>query len=99
MPDGDGDALYEHDKNLTVEKVYSEFEQRVKKAPIIDATKRFFTVSVGGSCPVFTVPATAFWEAMTFDLHCSGVIYALLQLIGWVLLAMAAYRAGEIALT
>ncbi|MBH1408157.1 hypothetical protein I5U08_01380 [Stenotrophomonas maltophilia] len=98
-PGEDGGPLYEHDKNLTIPKVYAEFEQRVKKAPIIDATKRFFTVSVGGSCPVFTVPASAYWEAMTFDLHCSGAIFALLQLIGWVLLAMAAYKAGEIALT
>jgi len=98
-PGEDGGPLYERDKNLTIPKVYAEFEQRVKKAPIIDATKRFFTVSVGGSCPVFTVPASAYWEAMTFDLHCSGAIFALLQLIGWVLLAMAAYKAGEIALT
>ncbi len=98
-PGEDGGPLYEHDKNLTIPKVYAEYEQRVKKAPIIDATKRFFTVSVGGSCPVFTVPASAYWEAMTFDLHCSGAIFALLQLIGWVLLAMAAYKAGEIALT
>ena len=99
QPGEDGDPLYESDTDLTIEKVYDKFRHRVENAPIIDATKSFFSISVSGSCPVFTIPATAYWDAMTFDFHCSGTFLAILQLMGWVLLAMAAFEAGRIALT
>lgn len=95
----DGGPLYERDKNLTLDKVFNDFKQQAEKLPIIQATKSFFTVSVGGSCPVFTLPASQYWDTMTFDLHCYGVIYESFLLMGWVLLAIAAFMAAKIALT
>lgn len=98
QPGGDGDALYESE-GKTVEKLYDDFAERVSKAPIIDATKSFFEISVSASCPIFTFPATAYWDAMTFDFLCKPEIVAILQLLGWLLLAFAAFRAIKIALT
>lgn len=98
QPGGDGDALYESE-GKTVEKLYDDFAERVSKAPIIDATKSFFEISVSASCPVFTFPATAYWDAMTFDFLCKPEIVAILQLLGWLLLAFAAFHAIKIALT
>ncbi|HDS1123133.1 TPA: hypothetical protein QDZ60_000390, partial [Stenotrophomonas maltophilia] len=95
----DGGPLYERDKNLTLDKVFNDFKQQAEKLPIIQATKSFFTVSIGGSCPVFTLPASQYWDTMTFDLHCYGVIYESFLLMGWVLLAIAAFMAAKIALT
>jgi len=98
QPGGDGDALYESE-GKTVEKLYDDFAKRVSKAPIIDATKSFFEISVSASCPIFTFPATAYWDAMTFDFLCKPEIVAILQLLGWLLLAFAAFHAIKIALT
>jgi len=98
QPGSDGDALYESE-GKTVEKLYDDFAERVSKAPIIDATKSFFEISVSASCPVFTFPATPYWDAMTFDFLCKPEIVAILQLLGWLLLAFAAFHAIKIALT
>lgn len=98
QPGSDGDALYESE-GKTVEKLYDDFAERVSKAPIIDATKSFFEISVSASCPIFTFPATAYWDAMTFDFLCKPEIVAILQLLGWLLLAFAAFHAIKIALT
>nr|WP_312249976.1 attachment protein [Stenotrophomonas geniculata] len=98
QPGGDGDALYKPE-GKTVEKLYDEFAERVSKAPIIDATKSFFEINVSASCPIFTFPATAYWDAMTFDFLCKPEIVAILQLLGWLLLAFAAFHAIKIALT
>lgn len=98
QPGSDGDALYESE-GKTVEKLYDDFAERVSKAPIIDATKSFFEISVSASCPVFTFAATPYWDAMTFDFLCKPEIVAILQLLGWLLLAFAAFHAIKIALT
>lgn len=98
QPGGDGDALYKPE-GKTVEKLYDEFAERVSKAPIIDATKSFFEISVSASCPIFTFPATPYWDAMTFDFLCKPEIVSILQLLGWLLLAFAAFHAIKIALT
>ncbi len=98
QPGGDGDALYKPE-GKTVEKLYDDFAERVSKAPIIDATKSFFEISVSASCPMFTFPATPYWDAMTFDFLCKPEIVAILQLLGWLLLAFAAFHAIKIALT
>lgn len=55
-------------------------------------------IDVGGACPVFQLPASAYWEAMTLDVHCGGEFAEMLNLMGWVLLSIAAYQAAKIAL-
>ncbi|MGR4896959.1 hypothetical protein ACIPR8_16985 [Stenotrophomonas sp. LARHCG68] len=83
----------------TVAGVFDQFKARVGNSPLIAATRDFFTVHGGGSCPVFTVPASTYWESMTYDGHCSGDFLAALKSIGWVLMAIAALAAAYWALS
>lgn len=83
----------------TVAGVFGEFKARVGNSPLIAATRAFFTVNASGGCPVFTVPASAYWESMTYDAHCSGDFLAALRSIGWVLMAIAALAAAYWALS
>ena len=101
---GDGNGLggvgvFYTSNGKTVAGIFAAFKARVSAAPIISATGSFFTVGTGGACPVFTVPASAYWRAMTYDAHCSGDFLAALQAIGWVLMAMAAFAAALWALS
>lgn len=104
--DGDGDGpgspggglgdLYEGE-GKTVSDVVTEYQTRIENAPIRAATTGFLTVSLGGSCPTFSVPATDFWNEMTFAYHCNGALADALSLGGWVILAVAAYAAFRMA--
>lgn len=106
--DGDGDGpgapgsgageLYDGN-GKTVAGVFGEFKSRVGDSPLIAAIRDFFTVNASGACPVFTVPASAYWESMTYDGHCSGDFLAALRAIGWVLMAIAALGAAYWALS
>lgn len=95
---GVGD-LYDGNGDKTVGSVFNTFRSRVGASPIISAVDSFFTVNVGGACPVFTVPASDYWDSMTLDQHCSGGIAQSLSYIGWVLLAGAAIGAAIWALS
>lgn len=95
--EGVGDLYSKSDK--TVASVFATFKTRVAESPLIAAVQDFFTVSVGGSCPTFTVPASAYWQSMTYDGHCSGNFLAALRAIGWVLMAVAALAAAYWALS
>lgn len=106
--DGDGDGpgspggqlgdLYTSD-GKTVASVFQAFRSRVGDSPLIDAIGNFFSAQGGGACPVFTIGASTYWEAMSFDGHCSGDFLAALQSIGWVLMAAAALLAAYWALS
>lgn len=105
--DGDGDGagstapmseLYKKsDKN--VESVLSDFYSKVQAAPIMGGISSFMTVPGGGSCPVFSLSASRYWQAMSYDGHCSGSFLAFLHAAGYVILAIAAYFALRIAVT
>lgn len=102
--DGEGNAgeglgdFYEGSDD-TAESVMSDFMAQVQDTPLAQQVTSFMQVEGGGSCPVFTVPATAFWKYMTFDAHCSGDFLGFLQAMGWVVLALATYCAVRIAVT
>jgi len=96
---GDGAGDFYTSNGKTVSDVFQTFKARVSASPLIDAVQGFFTVSAGGACPTFTVPASEYWEAMTYDAHCSGDFLAALQAIGWVLMAVAALAAAYWALS
>lgn len=83
----------------TVASVFSAFRTRVGESPLIGAVQGFFTVHGGGACPTFTVSASAYWESMTYDAHCSGEFLSALRAIGWVLMAIAALAAAYWALS
>ncbi|SBV35994.1 putative Phage-related protein [uncultured Stenotrophomonas sp.] len=96
---GDGAGDFYASNGKTVSDVFQAFKARVSASPLIDAVQGFFTVNTGGACPTFTVPASEYWEAMTYDAHCSGDFLAALQAIGWVLMAVAALAAAYWALS
>jgi hypothetical protein len=92
------DELYKK-SDKTVESVMSDFYSQVQAAPIMGGISSFMTVPGGGSCPVFSLSASKYWQAMTYDGHCSGNFLAFLHAAGYVILAIAAYFALRIAVT
>ncbi|MFA0925154.1 hypothetical protein [Xanthomonas fragariae] len=92
-----GDLYTKSDK--TVESVVSKFATQVRATPIAGGILSFMQVPSGGSCPVFSLGASKFWDAMTIDFHCSGTFLAFLRACGWVILAIAGYAAIRIAVT
>lgn len=105
--DGDGDHgapgavggdLYEG-SDKTVASVASAFKTRIEAAPIAAAASGFFSApSGGGSCPIWTVPANEYLPAMTFDFFCMSQLQTLMNLAGWLILAIAGYKAFHIAI-
>lgn len=81
----------------TVADVFADYKGRVSTTPMGNAITTFFTVSVGGSCPSWSVPASEWWPTMVFDYHCTGILANTLSLVGYVLLAVVAYKAFQIA--
>lgn len=107
--DGDGDDwgepgagvgdLYEG-TDKTVAGLVGQFWDQARAAPVFQGVTNFMGINAtGGACPVFTLPASDFWNTMTFDAHCSGTWLALLQAMGWVVFAIASYVAVRIAVT
>lgn len=103
--DGEGDEpgegvgdLYEPSER-TVESVMSEFYTAVTGTQFISGVTSFMSAQGGGGCPTFSLGASDWWQAMTFDAHCSGTFLAMLQAMGWVVFAMACYIAVKIAVT
>lgn len=98
-PSGDLGTLYE-DPGLTVTGIAGDFFVQVMATPIAQSIGTFMTVPAGGgSCPVFTLEASTYWEAQTLDLHCNGAMLAALQAAGYLCLAIATYVAARIAFT
>lgn len=97
---GDGvGELYQGNGDKTVASVFGAFRARVTGSAIISAVGSFFTVNATGACPVWTLSGSDWWEAATFDAHCSGDIAQVLGSIGWVLLAIAGFFAAREALS
>jgi hypothetical protein len=93
---GSADGTYESD-GKSVSDVMGTAASALRSVPIVHAGENFFTVSVGGSCPVWQVPQSAYYEAMTFDYHCQGTLAEMLSYGGYLLLAVYAYAAFKIA--
>ena len=83
----------------TIASVFAAFKARVGESPLVDAIDGFFTVNASGGCPTWTVPASEYWDSMTWDKHCSGDMLNSLQAIGFVLMAIAAFLAAIWALS
>ena len=90
---GPGAGDFYTGKGRTVAQVYGDFKTRVSGSPFVSSVGNFFNVNVSGTCPVFTVPASTYWEEMTYNGHCSGDFLATLRALGWVLMAFAALAA------
>ena len=97
--DGVVGSLYNGSSD-TPGSVYSAFAAHVSGSPLVSAATGFFTVNVGGSCPVWRIPGSMFWGAggLDFSFFCDPGVLAILALGGWIVLAMGAFSAFRIAL-
>jgi len=83
----------------TVSSVVGEFKAGVAASPVVASVPSFFSVgSVGGSCPVWTVPESDWLPAQTFDFYCKPELADLLDMARFVLLIGCAYVAWRIAM-
>jgi hypothetical protein len=82
----------------TPASVYAAFKQSVSSSAIVSSVTGFFSLSASGSCPVYTMAASKYVPAQTFDYFCQPGVLSYLQLAGWVVLAVGAFCAFRIAL-
>lgn len=82
----------------TPASVYAAFKQSVSSSAIVSSVTGFFSLSASGSCPVYTMAASKYVPAQTFDYFCQPGVLSYLQLAGLVVLAVGAFCAFRIAL-
>ena len=91
----DPSEFYTPDDEKTYESVLEEFQEGLDNSPFISAVDNFFTISVGGSCPVWSVQAWIF--TITLDqFYSTNIPWGL---ISGMILFIATIVAGRIALT
>jgi hypothetical protein len=98
--DGNIGALYEGGTS-SVESVYSDFKADVSSAPIIGTVSNFFVVgNLSGACPSWHIPGNKYWgeAGFDFDFFCSSGMLSILDLAGWIVLALGAFCAVRIAI-
>lgn len=96
---GEGLGDFYDGTDKTIDSVMSNFYGAVTATQFIGSVTSFMSASGGGSCPTFSLAASDWWDAQTFDAHCSGTFLTLLQAMGWVVFALACYVAVKIAVT
>ena len=94
------DQLLDRDRifdlgDITLETVTQEFLTALNDIEIVNAVNSFFTLSVAGACPTYSVNTGPF--NFTIDQQCSSTIPW--PLIAGVILSIAAFFAVRIALT
>lgn len=95
--EGVGDLYEGTDK--TAASLAEQWFNQVSNTPILQGMTSFMTVSGGGSCPVISLQASQWWEAMSYTAHCSGDFLSYLRAAGWLIFAIACYFAVRIAVT
>lgn len=83
----------------TVSSLMTGFFAQLNATPIAQGITNFMMVQGGGTCPVFVLPASRWWDSMVLDMHCNGDFYNFLLACGWVIFAMASYVAVKMAMT
>lgn len=81
----------------TVSSVIAAHKARIEAAPIAQATTGFFTVQASGSCPTWTLPATAYTPSVVMDFWCVSELSTVWTVIGAVCLicfGWVAFRIG-----
>ena len=92
--DEDG-AQTEAGDDLTFANVFANFRTRMEDAPINQGIENFFSLSISGSCPVYSVNTWIF--TITFDQWCSNIMPW--GFISGIMLALATFIAVRIAFT
>jgi len=88
---GPGGELYEKGER-TIADSLQDFRGTVSGSPVMSAVTGFFTVgNIGGTCPVFTVPATDWNPPIPYDAHCGWGSY--FEWAKWAVLIAASWVA------
>lgn len=83
----------------TTASVVADFQEKVQQAPIASSVTSFFQVNAtGGACPVWTMPASQWLPALTFDFYCRPELQDILDWARVVILITCAYVAFQIAM-
>ncbi|WP_143074251.1 hypothetical protein [Roseateles sp. YR242] len=78
--------------------VVSGFVGKVGGTPLVTATRGFFTVSTGGSCPTWSTSVPYLNMSLDFTAFCSSTAMAAYLVVRAVLLVLASWLAFRIAL-
>lgn len=81
----------------TAASITGAFKTRVSASPMIAAAQNFFTVQASGSCPVWTIPETAYTPAVVMDFWCVSEFSTTWDVIGVVCLIVFGWAAFRIA--
>lgn len=79
---------------------YSNFKATVANSPLVSSATGFFTFTPSGACPTWQIPGNEYWgkDGFTFDFFCTPQFLSILQLAGYLVLAIGAFCAFRIAL-
>ena len=99
---GDLSKLYTASTD-TVGSVMGKYQDQFKSSPFVTAANNFLTVNPTGTCPQLSIPAADFmgtniWAGLNPNLLCEGTLLNVMDLAGYVVLALAAFQAFRIAL-
>lgn len=82
----------------TVGDALQGIQSTLLATPVGGVVGSFFALSLGGqTCPVFTSQALPIIGTLTFDLHCAPFVSAALAMLGYCMVAIAAFRGFRIA--
>ncbi len=96
-PAGGPGKLWEQ-KNITFNDVWRSFTSSVNAAPIFKAGSNFFSANLSsGTCPVWTLAASRYWDTITIDYQCSNDFAGLLKIFGILFLLGASIIAFRLA--
>ena len=73
-------------------------KDRIEQVPIVRAADGFFTLNLSGTCPTFDIPNTEVWAGLDPGILCNGTLDSILEWVGYVVLAVAAFAAIRIAI-
>lgn len=88
---GPGELYQPTDK--TYQSVISGFQARMENSPLFAAVSGFFTISLGGSCPIWTIPGVMGMPAIVVDFQCSSTMENLWPYIAAIMIATAGFVA------
>lgn len=96
-PGASGGPLYSP-SGKTMASVWADFRGRLDETEVMQQAVNFLNVgNLSAGCPTWEIPATEFFDAFLIDMHCRDPYSSLWAWAGYLMLALAAYRAFQIA--
>ncbi|MBQ0725491.1 MAG: hypothetical protein KBT51_08870 [Cycloclasticus sp.] len=90
---GEHGELYTKDDTLTFDSVLGDFTTSINNSAVVSSASNFFTVSISGSCPVWSTPAVWVFPSINIDAQCSPMMNNIWPYIAAILLVTASFVA------